>query len=164
VSQAYGTAAWGSLFVASAGAAAALTGLVFVALSINLGRILEGPGLPQRAAETIMLLAEALFLSLVALVPMPRHVLAACLVVLGVAGWAAPLWIFVHAPRNPAVTPGKLAFRLTMLQLATLPPIVAGVSLAVGAGGGLYWLVGGVCFLLVNGITNAWILLVEIIR
>ena len=40
---------------------------------------------------------------------------------------------------------------------------VAGV-LWVGAGGGLYWLVVGLLFLLMNGIAIAWILLVEILR
>jgi hypothetical protein len=49
--------------------------------------------------------------------------------------------------------------------LAALPAIVAGVSLALRAGGGLCWLVVGVFFLLhLNGIRNAWILPVEIIR
>jgi hypothetical protein len=33
-----------------------------------------------------------------------------------------------------------------------------------GAGGGLYWLVVGLLFLLLNGIASAWVLLVEILR
>ena len=46
---AYSAAEWESLFVAEAGASAALAGLLFVALSINLERILKGIGLPGRA-------------------------------------------------------------------------------------------------------------------
>ena len=46
-------AEWHDLFVAIAGAAAALTGLLLVAVSINLKRILDFPSLPTRAAETL---------------------------------------------------------------------------------------------------------------
>jgi hypothetical protein len=41
---------WQTLFAVQAGAAATLTGLVFVAASINLPRIIETPGLPGRDA------------------------------------------------------------------------------------------------------------------
>jgi hypothetical protein len=49
-------------------------------------------------------------------------------------------------------------------QLATLPVIVAGVSLVTQRGGGLYWLVPAVVLLLGVGVMNAWILLIEILR
>jgi modulator of FtsH protease len=41
--------------VAVLGAAAALTGLVFLAVSINLRRILDYPHLPGRAGQTVIL-------------------------------------------------------------------------------------------------------------
>ncbi|HEU4397243.1 MAG TPA: hypothetical protein VFU54_05320 [Actinomycetota bacterium] len=41
--HAYTTAGWESLFVAEAGASAALAGLLFVAVSINLAKVLEHP-------------------------------------------------------------------------------------------------------------------------
>ena len=40
----------------------------------------------------------------------------------------------------------------------------AGLSLLLHAGGGLYWLVPGILFLLIAGIFHAWVLLVEILR
>jgi hypothetical protein len=46
LTHAYTTAGWESLFVAEAGASATLAGLLFVAVSINLARVLEHPGLP----------------------------------------------------------------------------------------------------------------------
>ena len=60
---AYSAAEWESLFVAEAGASAALAGLLFVALSINLERILKGSGLPGRAGEAIVLLLTVLVVS-----------------------------------------------------------------------------------------------------
>ena len=55
--------------MASAGAAAALTGLIFVAVSINLAQILADRGLPIRAAETLSILVGLLLLSVFMLVP-----------------------------------------------------------------------------------------------
>jgi hypothetical protein len=40
--------------VAGAGASAALTGLVFVAVSINVDRIMRLQGLPERALATVL--------------------------------------------------------------------------------------------------------------
>ena len=54
--NAYTTQGWESFFVAEAGAAAALAGLLFVAVSINLGRILSIHGLSGRAAEALLIL------------------------------------------------------------------------------------------------------------
>jgi len=45
---------WTNFAVALAGVAAVLTGLVFVALSVNLERILWVAGLPGRAGETVI--------------------------------------------------------------------------------------------------------------
>ena len=53
---AYEPSEWTDFFVASAGASAALAGLVFVAVSINVERILQFRGLPERALATVLLL------------------------------------------------------------------------------------------------------------
>jgi hypothetical protein len=62
-------AGWSDFLVAEAGASAALTGLIFVAVSINLSKILEYPGVSTRAAETLTLLLGVLTASSVALAP-----------------------------------------------------------------------------------------------
>jgi ribonuclease VapC len=53
---AYSSQGWSDLFVASAGASAALTGLLFVAVSVNIEQILGFSGLPERALQTLLLL------------------------------------------------------------------------------------------------------------
>ncbi len=42
--------------------------------------------------------------------------------------------------------------------------LASAVSVLLGVGGGLYWLVPGMILLLGDGIANAWILLIEILR
>ena len=66
----YDLAAWEPFFSAMIAAAAALTGLLFVAVSINLDRILKGGKfLPARAAETLATLLLVVAISALTLVP-----------------------------------------------------------------------------------------------
>jgi hypothetical protein len=45
---------WENFFIAEVGASAALTGLIFVGVSINLARILSFPKLPNRALQPLL--------------------------------------------------------------------------------------------------------------
>src|SRR5580704_17593711 len=60
---------WLAYFAVQAGAAATLTGLVFVAVSINLTRILSVPGLPGRAFDALLQLLQVFFVASFTLVP-----------------------------------------------------------------------------------------------
>src|SRR5579863_10497108 len=60
---------WANFFVAEVGAAAALSGLIIVAISINLQRILSFPQLPGRAAEMLIMLVGALLACSFGLMP-----------------------------------------------------------------------------------------------
>ena len=162
---AYSAAEWQSLFVAEAGASAALAGLLFVAISINLARILQGVGLSGRAGEAVLLVA-VLVVSTMAPVPgQSPTVLGAELLAAGLVAWSALVTIHVRAVRGQVGPSSRvLAGRIVLAQTAVLPLPVAGVSLLLGAGGGLYWLVPGVVFCLVAAVLNAWVLLIEILR
>ena len=67
---------WSNFLVAELGAAAPLTGLLFVAVSINLARILQFSHLPSRAAEALLALISVLFVTTFALIP--RQSVTAC--------------------------------------------------------------------------------------
>ena len=121
----YDATQWHELFVASAGAAAALAGLVFVAVSINVERIIALHGLPERALQTILLLLAAVVVSIVGLVPRARH------------GWPS------RSSRLAAVLPGSVYY------------LVGGVSLLVAWGGGLAWIVAGFIGGMVGAVVNA---------
>ena len=52
---------WEPFMIAVVGAAAVLSGLMFVGVSINLERVLQGPGvITARAAETLATLVQAI--------------------------------------------------------------------------------------------------------
>jgi modulator of FtsH protease len=162
---AYDPSEWTDLFVATTGASAALAGLVFVAVSINIERVLAFPGLPERALETILLLVAVLLVSVVGLIPGQSSA------ALGLELLFVSLVIGGAIARLPTVrgdTKGErrvwLVSRWAVRVTAMVPLIVAGVSLLAESGGGLYWLVAGIVFAVTGAIANAWVLLVEILR
>jgi hypothetical protein len=54
--------------------------------------------------------------------------------------------------------------RLMIRGIGTLPLIIGGASVLVEAGGGLYWIAGGIIGAIAGSVANAWVLLVEILR
>lgn len=162
---AYDASEWTELFVATAGASAALAGLVFVAVSINVDRIIKLPGIPERALETVLLLLSVVLVSVVGLIPgQTANALGAELLGLGIVLGSA---IAVLATRSLADSqqprPWRIA-RLVLLAAGTVPVVVGGASLLADAGGGLYWIVAGIVFAIAGGVGNAWVLLIEILR
>ncbi len=163
---AYAAERWTEFGVATAGAAAALAGLLVVAISINLERILEYPSLPNRSAQTLILFAMPLVVALLLVVPgQPDGALGSELLAIGLAVGAFMLVTNARAPLSEHET--KITWTITRLLPAILSCgflAVAGITLITGAGGGLYWLVPSVLAGVVFGLINAWVLLIEILR
>jgi hypothetical protein len=163
--HAYTTAGWENFFVAEVGASAALAGLLFVAVSINLTRILSFPQLPGRAAETVLILIGVLVNASLGLVPgQPPRVLGTEMLVVGAIVWAYPMSLQLRTARGPSMPPGAMMIRVVSHQLATVPMFFAGLSMLARWGGGLYWLVPGTILSFSVALLNAWVLLVEIQR
>lgn len=157
---------WNTLLALEAGAAATLVGLVFVAVSINLDRVLAYPGLPDRAAETILQFLEVFLIATVALVPgQSERFRGIEFLAIGAIFWVIPIVLQIKYLRLKTGHPRWwILLRTTLSQLATIPFGVAGIALLMGAPGALYWLVPGFVFSFVSGIVHSWILLVEIRR
>jgi hypothetical protein len=161
---AYRAAEWSDFFVASAGAAAALTGLLFVAVSINLERILGIEGLPERALETLLLLLGVLVVSLLCLAPGESQTALGWQLLVQGALWTAGIGRAALSGGPGAVEPVRYAQRVLLLLMGTVPFLVGGISMLEGSGGGLYWTLGGIVGAIVAAVVNAWVLLVEILR
>jgi len=162
---AYDPSEWSDLFVAAAGASAALAGLVFVAVSINLDRILKFPGLPDRALQTVLMLLSVVVVSLLGLFPGQSRV-ALGLELTSVAVFFA---VFIGRAgvrsRPPAASPAHwVVGRVMVVAFATVPFLIGGISVLAGGGGGLYWTAAGIICTIAAGVSNAWVLLVEILR
>jgi hypothetical protein len=163
---AYAAERWADFGVGVAGASAALAGLVFVAVSINLSKILEYRNLPGRAALTLTLFVTPLMAGILLLVPgQPGAALGAELLVAGIWLGGFELVLNQRAGRSDKETP------LTWVLVRLFPIIVscgclllAGTTLLAQAGGGLYWLAPSVLAAFAFGLINAWVLLVEILR
>jgi modulator of FtsH protease len=166
VSAAYDAAEWSDLFVASTGAAAALAGLLVVAVSINIERVLAIPGIPERALETLVILLGALVVSLLCLAPgVSRQTLGGLLLGESVVVAAAVAAFARHSARPSENRPRwSVVASLAFSAGATLPFLAGAISLIAGSGGGLYWTLGGVVLAFTTGVLQGWVLLVEILR
>jgi hypothetical protein len=160
----YSPLAWHDFFMGTIGAAAALTGLLFVAISINLQEILKYPHLPGRAAGTLGILVSALVVSGFALAP-GQAIRALGIEIAAVGAVVALQAVWVTVGKGMRGDPESwLVQHLVSLLLPSTAFIVGGVSMAVRMGGGLYWVLAAVLLVFVSASINAWVLLVEIIR
>ena len=136
-------------------------GLVFVAVSINVERILAFRGLPERGLVTVLLLLGAVVASLFGLHPdqsdetLGWEILIGGCVLSGIVIW------LVLKSRPRAGEESHMASALGLAAVGTLPYIVAGILLS-GSDAGLDWLFSGIVGAIVAGVVNGWVLLVEI--
>lgn len=159
----YEPGVWTSMYAAVAAAAAAFAGLLFVALTVNLERILPDAAHVARAREALAGLLSLLVLGLLVLIPdQGRDALGIELLC------AAVVLVVISIPlqrqtirRLPTGHRAYWAVRMLPVNLATIAIAVAGASLLADAGGGLYWLVGTVVVYILRSALDAWALVVE---
>lgn len=160
----YSPLEWHDFFVGTIGASAALTGLLFVTISINLEQILKLPQLPGRAAGTLGILVCALAVSGFALAPGQSGVaLGIEISAAGAVIAVQAVWV-THRPQETDEPNPWIFHHLISLLLPSVAFIVGGLSLIAGRGGGLYWILAAILLAFVAASINAWVLLVEILR
>jgi hypothetical protein len=160
VSEAYDVSAWHEFATALAGASAALTGLVLVAMSIRLREVLAEPIHRLRAESAFVSLLAVLGLALVALFAgISRQAYGAVVV-------AVALVRLVHIARDARVFVGEPGSEGWLMLAAHVVSSVAelwgGIGLLTRSGGGMYVLAAG---LLIHGgiaLRVVWFIFVSI--
>ena len=160
-----GIADWGNFLVAETGAAAALAGLIFVAVSINLAKIIEYQGVAGRAAEALSLLMGVVLIGTFGLAPgQSLRALGIEILTVGLGLWILTLVFHLGQLRNRRRALWWLVQRAILCHAATLSFCAAGILLILGHTSGMYWLVSGCVFSFWAATTSAWVLLIEILR
>jgi modulator of FtsH protease len=160
--DAYHAAAWTSFFQAVVAAAAALVGLLFVAVSLNVAFIADSPKHRARAREALGQLLVLVILGIVVLLPgQSRSALGAELVVYGTA--VAAVTIGLQSSTVRRLAPDERArwiVRVMGYDVGVATITIAGAGLLARGAGGLYWLVPTVLIFFVWSSLNAWFLLI----
>jgi len=161
---AYAPEIWQDFFGVVSLAAATLTGLLAVALSMNIRAIAASPARIARAREALISLTVLLTLSIFVLIPRQGRV------ALGIELIGLSFVVFLISLRLEARTTKRLPprhrrrwiLRLIGLNTATLAITLTGASLVIGRFGGLLWLIHSTLYGLIWSTYNAWTLTIRL--
>jgi hypothetical protein len=143
-------APWQNFYVMMGGANAALTGLVFVAISIHLREVLDHPLLKPRAVLALVVLTTQIAISAIVLTPQSRELMGLEILILHVIFTA----LYFRQRRSLTID------RASLVSLAIrVAYTYAAISLIVGIGGGFYVLALVLVVTLGRTMLNAWTLL-----
>jgi hypothetical protein len=150
---------WQGFAEMTGGASGALTGLLFVAVSLNATRIAGHQGLRASATQTLVLFLAPLVIAATLLTPdQPDWALGAELIAIGLV----TSWILLSIRR---VKRGlndddqrliEIFNRRGPNVMVMLLFVASGITMACGATGGLYLLLPASLVAQVSGVLNAW--------
>jgi hypothetical protein len=157
----YATATWLSFGEALAAVAGALTGLLFVAVSVKSDVMAASLTLRSRAAQTLVLFMTSVLAALVLVAPQPTAALGWELLALAVV--SGTILLILDRRAGHATRPGVARYveRFSPNTITAVLVGVAGLTFLLKAGGGLYWLIPAAVASLGGGVVNAWLFLVR---
>ena len=159
--MAYLPGMWHDFGVTIGSLAGALTGLLFVAVSIKSETLSKSVSLSSRAAQTLVLFMTSALAAIVLVAPQPGDALGGELIALAATSGAA---LYVLDRRGGHDQTSRVARYIERASPNAITQVlfgVAGITFLVTAGGGLYWLIPAAVFSLVGGVINAWLFLVR---
>jgi hypothetical protein len=157
----YTTTAWLGFGTAIAAVAGALTGLLFVAISVRSDAVSASRTLASRAAQTLVLFMTSVLVAVLPVAPQPSAALGSELLAVALVSGAALLILdrrAGHADRGAS----RYIERFSPNMITAALVGVAGLTFLVKAGDGLYWLIPAVVASLLGGVVNAWLFLVKV--
>jgi hypothetical protein len=158
----YATAVWLSFGEALAAVAGALTGLLFVALSVKSDALAASLSLSSRAAQTLVLFMTSVLVAVLLAAPQPPAALGWELLAVAAVSGTALLILDRRAGHSTDQGVARYIERFSPNTITAVLVAVAGLTFLLKAGGGLYWLIPAAVTSLLGGVVNAWLFLVRV--
>ena len=158
----YATAMWLGFGEALGAVAGALTGLLFVAVSVKSDVLAASRSLSSRAAQTLVLFMTSVLIAVLLVAPQPPAALGSELLAVAVVSGIALFILDRRAGHGSDQRAARYVERFSPNTITAVLVAVAGLTFLVKAGGGLYWLISATVASLLGGVVNAWLFLVRV--
>jgi hypothetical protein len=158
----YTVSVWLGFGEALAAVAGALTGLLFVAVSVKSDALAASRSLSSRAAQTLVLFMTSVLIALLLVVPQPPVALGWELLAVAVVSGTALLALDRRAGHGADQGVASYVEKFSPNSITAVLVGVAGLTFLLRAGGGLYWLIPAAVASLLGGVVNAWMFLIKV--
>ncbi len=158
----YTTATWLGFGEALTAVAGALTGLLFVAVSVKSDALAASRSLSSRAAQTLVLFMTSVLVGLLLVAPQPSAALGSELLAVAVVSGTALRILDRRAGHGSDQGVARYIEKFSPNLITAGLVGAAGLTFLLKAGGGLYWLIPAALASLLGGVVNAWLFLVKV--